>query len=272
MARIALGIEYAGHAYCGWQKQQDCIGVQQRLEQALAQIACEAVEVVCAGRTDRGVHALSQVVHFDTTAIRPQAAWVQGVNSHLPNDIRVLWSREVDDNFHARFSAVARRYRYVLLARSTASALFSPLQAWTGYTLDADVMHQAAQSLVGEHDFSSFRAAECQAKHPRRCITHIQITRRGDYFFFDVEANAFLHHMVRNIVGSLMMVGKGERSIDWIAEVLAARDRRLAAATAPASGLYLTHVRYPSHYQFPQVSMQSLWACPTDMHHSYEVP
>lgn len=260
MVRIALGVEYAGYAYCGWQKQQDCLGVQHYLERALAKIACEPIELTCAGRTDKGVHALAQVMHFDTQALRPDDAWVRGTNSHLPRDIRVLWSREVDAEFHARFSATARRYRYVLINRRVASAIFAQNQAWSAYQLDVDAMHQAAQLLIGEHDFSSFRAAECQAKHPRRCVTEVQVFRQGELIFIDIEANAFLHHMVRNIVGSLLVIGKGDKPVQWLAELLDAKDRRLAAATAPAAGLYLTHVRYPQPYAFPSVDMHTLWA------------
>ncbi len=250
--RIALGIEYLGAAYCGWQKQQDCLGVQFYLEQALAKIACAPIEVFCAGRTDKGVHALGQVVHFDSPVERPTSAWVQGVNSHLPPDIRVLWQRNVNDDFHARFSAQARRYRYLLLNQSVRSGVFHQHYAWSGYALDVSAMNAAMQLLLGEHDFSSFRAAECQAKHPRRSVLEASCYRQGDLVVFDIEANAFLHHMVRNMVGSLLWVGRGNKPVEWIAELLAARDRKLAAPTAEAQGLYLTQVRYPAPWDdFP---------------------
>ena len=259
MPRIALGIEYSGSQYCGWQKQQDCLGVQAHLEKALALIACSEVEVFCAGRTDRGVHAVGQVVHFDVSVNRPNDAWTRGVNTHLPADIRVLWAREVDEAFHARFSAISRRYRYVIVNRYVASAIFSTQQTCVTYALNVDAMHQAAQTLLGEHDFSSFRAAECQAKHPVRNLTEIQVFQDGPHVFVDVEANAFLHHMVRNIVGSLLKIGRGDQPISWLATLLAAKDRKLAAPTAPAAGLYLTHVRYLPPYHFPQVDMRYLW-------------
>ena len=260
MNRIALGIEYLGSAYCGWQRQQDCLGVQNHLEQALAKIACVPIEVFCAGRTDRGVHALGQVVHFESPVIRPDSAWVHGVNSHLPPDIRVLWQRTVSEDFHARFSAVARRYRYALVNRKVRSGVFHNHQAWSSYSLDVPAMHQAMQLLLGERDFSSFRAAECQAKHPNRCVISASCQRQGDVVLFDIEANAFLHHMVRNIVGSLLWVGRGEKPVEWIAELLAAKDRKLAAPTAEPQGLYLTHVRYPEPWSdFPQVDMAGLW-------------
>lgn len=260
MPRIALGVEYLGYAYCGWQKQKDCLGVQAYLEKALSKIACQSVEVFCAGRTDKGVHGLGQVVHFDVDCTRPSDAWVKGTNCHLPPDIRVTWSQEVGQDFHARFSAVGRRYRYVLLNRQmSASAVFHAQQTWHAHSLDVALMQQAADYLLGEHDFSSFRAAECQAKHPVRTMHSVQISRYGDLVFFDLEANAFLHHMVRNIVGSLLKVGQGLKPVEWMSELLQLRDRTKAAATAPAAGLYLTHIRYPEPYLFPQVNMANLW-------------
>jgi tRNA pseudouridine38-40 synthase len=259
MPRIVLGIEYLGFSYCGWQKQQDCHGVQAHLESALAKIACEPIDVFCAGRTDRGVHAIGQVVHFDTGVTRPVDAWVRGTNTHLPNDIRVTWQETVDETFHARFSAVARRYRYVIVNRPVRSALFYAQQTSVTRPLNVELMHLAAQSLLGEHDFSSFRAAECQAHHPNRNVIEVTVMREGDFVFVDIEANAFLHHMVRNIVGSLLKVGQGERPVSWMAELLSLRDRTKAAPTAPANGLYLTHVRYPEPYGFKSVNMADLW-------------
>jgi tRNA pseudouridine38-40 synthase len=259
MPRIVLGVEYLGGRYCGWQKQNSCDGVQARLEKALAVIACEPIEVFCAGRTDRGVHAMGQVVHFDTIVQRPEEAWVRGANSHLPDDIRVLWREETDEAFHARFSAVARRYRYVIANRRVRAGVFHGHHAWVPIPLDHEAMHEAAQVLLGEHDFTSFRAAECQAKHPIRRVTEVQVSRVKDLVLVDIEANAFLHHMVRNIVGSLLMIGRGERPTTWIAELLQAKDRKLAAPTAPAAGLYLTHVRYPEAYDFPTLDLSYLW-------------
>lgn len=260
--RIALGVEYLGSAYCGWQRQKDCLGVQVHLERALEKIACTPIEVFCAGRTDKGVHAMAQVVHFDSPVLRPDSAWVHGVNSHLPPDIRVLWQKNVSDDFHARFSAVARRYRYVLVNQRVRSAVFHQHQAWSSYPLDVSAMHTAMQVLVGEHDFSSFRAAECQAKHPRRCMLAVSCQRQGDLVLFDLEANAFLHHMVRNIVGSLLWIGRGEKPIDWLGDLLAAKDRKLAAPTAEPQGLYLTAVRYPEPWSdFPTVELSGLWQC-----------
>lgn len=261
MPRLALGIEYFGAPFCGWQRQKDCQGVQAHVETALSRIACEPIEVFCAGRTDRGVHALGQVVHFDTLAIRPDEAWVRGVNSHLPAGVRVQWVQAVGEDFHARFSAIARRYRYVIHNRAVRPGIFHSHQAWEIRPLDAERMHQSAQALLGQHDFSAFRAAECQAKHPVRTLSDIAVQRVGDLVLVDVEANAFLHHMVRNMVGSLLVIGRGDAGIDWMAELLAARDRTRAAPTAEAQGLYLTRVRYaPPYDHFPTADVQGvLW-------------
>ncbi len=262
MARYALGIEYDGSAYCGWQHQDHCRAVQTQVERALSAIAAEPIQVRCAGRTDTGVHALNQVVHFDTTAQRPLRAWVDGVNTQLPDDVRVHWVKPVADDFDARFSAVARQYRYVIYNHATASALLRGRVTWVRDPLDAQAMHQAAQALIGEHDFSSFRAAGCQAKHPRRNVQWIQVRRQGVLVLVDIRANAFLHHMVRNIVGSLIPVGAGERPEAWLGELLALRDRTQAAETAPAAGLYFVTAHYPEALGIPRRAPDCVvWAC-----------
>lgn len=244
-SRLALGIEYCGARYFGWQLQEQVPSVQGTLEQALAAIAGHPVSTVCAGRTDAGVHATGQVVHFDTSAQRPLKAWVMGVNCHLPDDIRVLWAKSVGMDFHARFSATARRYRYIVDTRRVRSAIYREVWSWYGWSLNVEAMHQAAQVLVGEHDFTTFRAVGCQSKSPMRRLTEISVQQVGEQIVIEVEANAFLHHMVRNIVGSLFWIGRGEKPITWLAEILAARDRTLAGVTAPPQGLYLIKVRYP---------------------------
>lgn len=209
------------------------------------------VEVVCAGRTDRGVHATGQVIHFDVEVERPLYGWQMGTMQHLPRDITALWVREVDETFHARFSATAREYRYCLINRSTRPAIAAGRLSWWYRPLDEARMQAAADRLVGEHDFSSFRGKDCQAHSPVRTVERIEITRQGEYLFIDVRANAFLHHMVRNIVGSLFAVGSGERPVDWISEALAACQREAAGITAPADGLYLTGVEYPEPVGLP---------------------
>ncbi|MFP4154217.1 MAG: tRNA pseudouridine(38-40) synthase TruA [Halothiobacillaceae bacterium] len=246
MPRIVLGIEYDGRRYHGWQSQREVDSVQARLEAALSRVADHPVETVCAGRTDRGVHATQQVVHFDTPAQRSLRGWQLGTVQNLPDDITVLWAREVDEHFHARFSAVRRQYRYVILNRLTRPALQFGRVTWWYPDLDADLMDAGARHLLGRHDFTSFRGRDCQAHSPWRTLEAVAVRRRGDYLFVDVRANAFLHHMVRNIVGSLLEVGQRERDPAWMGEVLAARDRDAAGITAPADGLYLVHVGYPA--------------------------
>ncbi|MBN2647080.1 MAG: tRNA pseudouridine(38-40) synthase TruA [Thiotrichales bacterium] len=258
--RIALGIEYLGGAYCGYQRQEHCPSVQQHLEQALSRIADHPVELFCAGRTDTGVHALGQVVHFETSSQRPKRAWIQGGNTHLPYDIRICWAQEVTEDFHARFSALARQYRYVIYNRPVACAVLSGRVTHESYALDAHLMHQAAQALLGEHDFSSFRAASCQASHARREVQQVSVSRCDDFVMIDIQANAFLHHMVRNIAGALIEVGKGHQSVEWIATLLALRDRTQAAPTAPPSGLYFVNALYPSGFGLPLTSLDAvLW-------------
>lgn len=251
--RFALVVEYVGSRYHGWQRQDetDVPTVQRELERALARIADHPVTVMCAGRTDAGVNGTWQVVHFETTAKRVERAWVLGTNSHLPDDIAVKHAIKVDDRFHARFSATARRYRYLIYSAPVKPALLSKGVTWTHKQLDTDSMHLAAQSLVGEHDFTSLRAAGCQAKSPIRTIHDISVYRSGELIVIDVAANAFLHHMVRNIAGMLMAIGAGDAPIEWVDEVLVAKDRRKAGITAPPYGLYLVDVCYPDEFGLP---------------------
>lgn len=256
--RIALRVEYQGSRYCGWQRQGHCDSVQQQVEQALTQIANEPIEVHCAGRTDTGVHALGQIIHFETGVERPLKAWIHGTNTKLPADIRVSWASVMVDDFHARFSAIARQYRYVIFNRPVHSAILANRVTWESQRLDVDKMQTAAQDLIGERDFSSFRAAACQASHARREVQWIEVSRRGDFVFIDIRANAFLHHMVRNISGTLMEIGRGERPVEWVAELMAIQDRTQAGVTAPASGLYFVNAFYPEEYAIPKVALNEL--------------
>ena len=247
--RIALGLEYDGSGFCGWQSQAGGGAVQDALEAALAVVADAPVRTVCAGRTDAGVHALVQVVHFDTEAVRPDTAWVRGVNAHLPASVAVRWSQAVPDEFHARFSARGRRYRYLLLNRAERPGLMARRVGWFHRPLDANLMQEAADLLLGEHDFSAFRAAECQAKSPVKTLRRAALARHGDLLAFDFEASAFLHHMVRNLVGTLVYVGKRAHPPAWVGEVLAGRDRSRAAPTFDACGLYFAVVDYDPVWQ-----------------------
>lgn len=249
--RFALGIEYDGSAFFGWQLQRQEPTVQGCLESAIAAVADHEVRVACCGRTDTGVHALCQVAHFDTDAERSERSWVLGINSHLPETAAVLWARAVDDSFHARFSAHARSYRYLILNRWIRPALQGRRVCWQRRPLDADRMHEAAQVLRGEHDFSAFRASACQARHAVREIQAIGIRREGNVVELEVTANGFLYHMVRNLAGSLMAIGTGERPVEWLAELLEARDRTRAAPTAPPEGLYFVGARYPARHDLP---------------------
>ncbi len=249
--RIALGIEYDGSRFCGWQTQPQGCAVQDAVERALAEVAGEPVATLCAGRTDAGVHALAQVVHFDTGAMRPESAWVRGVNALLPAACAVSWSRPVADDFHARYSATARHYRYVLLNHAVRPAADHGRVGWFHLPLDVDMMQRAALLLAGEHDFSAFRSSECQARTPVRTLARLDVARRGDYIVFELCANAFLHHMVRNIVGCLVYVGKGKHPPEWLGEVLAGRDRSRAAPTFEAAGLYLSRVDYDARWGLP---------------------
>jgi tRNA pseudouridine38-40 synthase len=256
--RIALGLEYHGGAFCGWQTQHSGCAVQDALERALGEIAGERISTICAGRTDAGVHALAQVVHFDTGAERPESAWVRGVNTLMPAGAAVTWARPAAAEFHARYSARERCYRYVLLNHPLRPALNHGRVGWFHLPLDLDRMQVGAQCLLGEHDFSAFRSAECQANSPVRELRRLEIRKSGDYIVFELAANAFLHHMVRNIVGSLVYVGKGRQDPAWLASVLASRDRKLAAPTLDAAGLYLAHVSYDAKWGLPQ-SARSAW-------------
>jgi tRNA pseudouridine38-40 synthase len=248
MPRIVLGIEYDGGAYAGWQWQTGKRTVQDALQKALSIIANHKVSLICAGRTDAGVHALEQVAHFDCDAQRDLQAWVMGGNSHLPADIRIIWAKFAADDFHARYSAIARFYRYQILNRTTHSALLRTQVTWCHYRLDEEKMHQAGQFLLGEHDFSSFRAQSCQSLSPNRLMHFIEVSRQDDKIFIDICANAFLHHMVRNIVGVLMEIGMGRQQVSWTRELLAVKNRSLAAMTAPPHGLYLGAIYYPQQY------------------------
>lgn len=256
--RIALGVEYDGSRFLGWQTQPGGGTVQDALEPAIAGIAASPAAVTCAGRTDRGVHAREQVVHFDTEAARPASAWVRGVNALLPESVAVLWSREVDGEFHARYRAFARTYRYVLVNRPVRPALAARYVGWFHLPLDAARMRQAAALLVGEQDFSAFRSAECQAKSPVRMLHSLEIEQQGERIDFVLRANAFLHHMVRNLVGTLVYVGKGKHPPGWVKEVLEARDRAGAAPTFSPEGLYLESVEYDARWNLPPMSKDRL--------------
>jgi len=258
LARIAVGIEYDGSAFAGWQTQQSLRTVQAVLEKALGAVAAESVNLVCAGRTDAGVHARAQVAHFDTDAERGTRSWILGANSEAPPDVAVSWALPVSAHFHARYSATARVYRYLVLNRTARSALCAARAAWVTRALDEERMAEAAAHLVGEHDFSAFRSSECQARSPVRRLTRLGVERRGDWIAIEAEANAFLHHMVRNIAGLLLAIGRGDAAPDWAREVLQGRDRTRAPATAPAHGLYLLQVRYPQAFGLPQAQPAGL--------------
>lgn len=256
--RIALGLEYDGLAFCGWQTQPSRCAIQDVLEDALGRVHGAPVKTVVAGRTDAGVHALGQVAHFDAVNVRPDSAWVRGVNALLPPGVAVLWARRVDDRFHARNKALGRSYRYVLLNHAVRPALLAGRVGWQPRRLDVERMAAAAASLVGVHDFSAFRAAECQARSPVRELRQASVLRSGDFVLFDFTANAFLHHQVRNMVGALVWVGLKRRPPEWIAELLASRDRTLGAATAAAAGLYLSRVQYDPAWGLPETTGRAL--------------
>lgn len=249
--RYALAVEYDGRAFCGFQSQAQGCGIQDALQRALATIAQSAITVASAGRTDTGVHATLQIVSFDTTVQRPLGAWVRGVNASLPPSLSVLWARGVSDDFHARFSASARHYTYVLLARPERPGLNAGRVGWYHRSLDVDAMQRAADRVIGEHDFSSFRASECQAKSPVRTLSRAQVRAFGDIVRFDFSANAFLHHMIRNLVGAFVAIGAGKHDEGWIEGLLVARDRRLAPPTFAADGLYFTGADYDARFGLP---------------------
>ena len=249
--RYALGIEFDGTDFCGWQRLHDNPSVQEAVEDALSFVAGQRVDVVCAGRTDRGVHGRCQVVHFDSEAQRSDYSWVMGANSRLPSSITVRWAQPVDAQFHARFSARARRYCYRIANRRIRPALEARYLSWERRPLDAEAMHEAAQRLLGMHDFSAFRSSQCQANHPRRELQHLSVERIGEEVRVEVQANAFLHHMVRNLVGSLLLVGCGERPVHWPREVLDGCDRTVAGPTAPPQGLLFVGPLYPAEWQLP---------------------
>ncbi len=251
--RIAAGVEYCGADFSGWQSQSGQRTVQVCVETAISAIADHPVQVQCAGRTDAGVHAVHQVIHFDTTAHREPRSWVLGANTKLPSDINLLWAQPVANDFNSRFSALSRRYKYLILNRPIRSALNSRILTFERYRLDIDRMAEAARDLVGEHDFTSYRAVSCQARTPVRQINRLEVSRQGSLVIIDVEANAFLHHMVRNIAGVLMTIGKGDEPAGWAKEVLQARDRTAGGVTALADGLYLMEVCYEERFAIPRL-------------------
>ncbi|RUO67272.1 tRNA pseudouridine(38-40) synthase TruA [Idiomarina ramblicola] len=257
--RMALCLEYDGSRYYGWQRQREVISVQQCLEQALSKIADAPIAVTCAGRTDAGVHATAQIVHFDVPIPRHGPAWTLGANSNLPAGIAVRWAQEVDSEFSARFSATSRRYRYIIANTRFRPGIHSAGVSHYHQPLDEKVMQQATPALIGEHDFSAFRASHCQSHTPFRKISNLTVERRGDYIVIDITANAFLHHMVRNIVGSLIVIGQHLQPPTWLGELLRDGDRTKAAATAKPDGLYLVAVTYPEHYNIPSVPPGPLW-------------
>jgi tRNA pseudouridine38-40 synthase len=256
--RFALGVEYDGSDFSGWESQPQQRTVQSTLESALSSVADSQVETVCAGRTDAGVHATAQVVHFDSCAERASHEWVLGANSNLPGDVSVRWASPVAEDFHARYAALCRYYRYVIQNRRERPALLRQRAAWERSALDAGSMQAAADHLLGEQDFSSFRAAGCQAKSPVRTVMSLEVHRRGDLVLIDIAANAFLQHMVRNVAGVLIEIGKGKREPAWAGELLAARDRTRGAVTAPPQGLYLSRIDYPPEHGLPAVSPEWL--------------
>lgn len=252
MSRYALGLEYDGTAFMGWQSQtHPGRTVQACVEEALGKVADHAVAVTCAGRTDAGVHATGQVIHFDSDAQRSLRGWLLGVNSNLPADVAVSWLQEAPEEFHARFSAEARQYRYVILNRLTRPALAREQVTWVYKALDAERMRSAARYLLGKHDFSAFRSVECQAKQPVRNLQRLDVRREGERILIDAVADGFLHHMVRNIAGVLLAVGEGKQEPEWTKAVLEGRDRTLGGVTAPAAGLSLTAVKYPARFSIP---------------------
>jgi len=258
--RFALGIEYKGNAYSGWQRQLHSSSVQQHVESALSQVANTAIKVTCAGRTDASVHAMEQVIHFDVEVDRPVKAWIQGTNTHLPFDIRIIWAVCVTEDFHARFSAELRSYQYVILNRAVRPGFFHKLVTHEYRPLDIELMQQASLYLIGQHNFNSYRAKHCQSKTPIRTLHKLGVIRKGNFVIIEFVANAFLHHMVRNISGVLMTIGCGEQDPEWANEILQLKDRQHKGVTALPDGLYLTSVQYPEKFDLPQLSsISSIW-------------
>lgn len=249
--KIALGVEYDGSRFCGWQLQEAVRTVQGELESALAQVANHPVRVITAGRTDTGVHAAGQVVHFESDAVRPDLSWSRGTTRYLPDDVAVLWARRVSDDFHARFAAIERSYRYIILNRKVRPTFLHKRVSWDYRPLDVERMRRAASPLLGRHDFNAYRAVACQAKTSERDLRSLSVRREGDFVIIDARADGFLHHMVRNLVGVLSAIGAGERDTDWSVQVLASRDRAQGGVTAPPDGLYLMNVVYPEHFRIP---------------------
>ncbi len=252
--KYAACIEYDGTAYYGWQRLSHGPSVQGEVESALSSVANHEVNLTCSGRTDSGVHGIGQIVHFESDAIRDEKAWIMGTNTNLPDDIALSWIQTVDKEFHARFTALSRRYRYIILNQQTRPALLDKKVCWFRDQLNENAMQDAATRLLGENDFSSFRAAGCQAKHAMRDLQEIRVTRDRRYIYVDIVANAFLHHMVRNIAGSLLKVGTGDKSPQWFSELLEIKDRTQAGITAPACGLYFVSVKYPEKFNLPDVA------------------
>jgi tRNA pseudouridine38-40 synthase len=250
--RIALGIEYNGSQFYGWQRQLSPNTVQQSVEEAISKVADSSIKLIAAGRTDTGVHATEQVIHFDCDNARELKAWVRGVNRYLPNSVSVMWAKRVSDEFHARYSAKSRRYRYIIYNNVARPALLDKLVTWEYGELDLHTMQNAAKHLLGVHDFSSYRAVACQANSPMRTVYEIKLSKHNEFIVMDIHANAFLHHMVRNIMGVLMTIGRGEKPQDWSLEVLEKQDRTCGGITAPAAGLYLVKVSYDECYNFDE--------------------
>jgi tRNA pseudouridine38-40 synthase len=253
--RIAIGIEYSGVAFAGWQRQGHALTIQQAVEEALAKVADHEVAVIAAGRTDAGVHAMQQVAHFDTSADRQMRSWLLGANSNLPSDVALRWAMPASEAFHARFRAIRRRYRYVIHCRLTHSPLYRDRVTWVHQELDVARMALAAAHLLGTHDFSSYRAQECQAKSPVKTVHELRVERRGEFIVLDIEADGFLHHMVRNIAGVLIAIGSGKQEPGWAKEVLDARNRALGGVTARPEGLYFVQPTYPDEFAIPRLTL-----------------
>lgn len=257
--KIAAAVEYCGTHFHGWQRLKSDRSVQQCVEEALSFVADKPTKVYCAGRTDAGVHARYQVIHFETDASREMHSWVFGTNANLPNDVNLIWAKLIDDEFHARFSAISRTYSYIILNRPVRSGLFQPFLTWERHPLDVSLMSKAASHLLGKHDFTSYRAQACQSHSPMREIQELKVERRGDYVIVNVRANAFLYHMVRNITGVLIAIGSGKEKVDWAGQVLEMKNRAAAGVTARPAGLYLVNVEYPERFQIPAADLSNFY-------------